>query len=208
MQDTISTFISPDSLEDEPIIVTDESDEEETERYKDTHTTSHDVPEDTLVPHPPSLKSAQLQELKDHVLLLQYQNIKLKQQKEKAEAEVTFLKAQHMYLNVNQLTELLVTSLKPKMSKLLASYVFDSSIPPELKELPLKITELSGEVKEQKKHVQEMEIKIPEDLKDIPNKIKTFTSTVSSLTSQVAKLKTLQWELPSEFLGLPRQVSS
>ncbi|GJS14240.1 hypothetical protein Tco_0408712 [Tanacetum coccineum] len=122
--DTRSAFISLDSLEDEPIIITDESEKEEAERYEDTHTTSHDVP-----------------------------NIKLKQQKEKAEAEVAFLKSQHMYPNVNQLTELLVTSLKPELSKILASHVFDSSIPPELKELPSKITELSGEVKELTKNV-------------------------------------------------------
>ncbi|GJT28638.1 retrovirus-related pol polyprotein from transposon TNT 1-94 [Tanacetum coccineum] len=86
------------------------------------------------------------------VLLLQSHNIKLKQQKEKAKAEVAFLKAQHMYPNVNQLTKLLVTSLKSELSKLLASHVFDSSIPPELKELPLKIIELSREVKKLKNH--------------------------------------------------------
>ncbi|GKA96919.1 hypothetical protein Tco_0824813 [Tanacetum coccineum] len=61
--DTISTFFSPGSLEDEPIIVSDESEEEETERYKDTYATSHDEPEDTSVPHPSSPKSVQLQEL-------------------------------------------------------------------------------------------------------------------------------------------------
>nr|GEV95819.1 hypothetical protein [Tanacetum cinerariifolium] len=42
---------------------TDESEEEETERYEDTHTTSHDELEGTLIPHPLSLKSAQIQEL-------------------------------------------------------------------------------------------------------------------------------------------------
>ncbi|GJR39068.1 hypothetical protein Tco_1214752 [Tanacetum coccineum] len=34
MQDTRSTFFSPDSLEDEPIIITNESEEEEAERYE------------------------------------------------------------------------------------------------------------------------------------------------------------------------------
>ncbi|GJZ05122.1 hypothetical protein Tco_0538397, partial [Tanacetum coccineum] len=123
--------------------------------------------------------------------MLQCQNLKLKQQKEKTEAEVAFLKAQPLYPNVNHLTELLVTSLKPELSNLLASHNFGSSIPTELKELPSKITELYGEVKELKKHVQEMEIELPGDLKDIPNKLETFTSTVSSITSQVAELKTL-----------------
>ncbi|GJV08289.1 hypothetical protein Tco_1345945 [Tanacetum coccineum] len=69
--DTRSTFFSPDSLEDEPVIVSDESEEEETERYEDTHATSHDEPEDTSVPHPSSPKSVQLQELMAQVLLLQ-----------------------------------------------------------------------------------------------------------------------------------------
>ncbi|GKA38877.1 hypothetical protein Tco_0731428, partial [Tanacetum coccineum] len=185
MQDTRSAFFSPDSLEDEPIIITDESEEEETKRYEDTHATSHDELEDTSVPHPPSPKSVQLQKLMAQVLLLQSQKLKLEQQKEKAKAEVAFLKAQPLYPDVNQLTELLVTSLKPELSKLLASHDFASCLPTELKELPLKITELSGEVKELKKHVRDMEIELPGDLKDIPKKLDTFASTVSSLTSQV-----------------------
>nr|GEZ46861.1 hypothetical protein [Tanacetum cinerariifolium] len=62
MQDSRFAFFTPDSLEDEPIIVLDESEKEETERYKDTHATSHDKPKDTLVLHPPSPKSVQIQE--------------------------------------------------------------------------------------------------------------------------------------------------
>ncbi|GJW44282.1 hypothetical protein Tco_0073081 [Tanacetum coccineum] len=156
MQDTRSDFIDTDSPKDEPIIITDESEEEQAERYKDTHATSHDEPKDTSGPHPPSPKSFQLQELKD----------------------------QPLYPNVNQLTDLLVTSLKPELYNLLDSHDFGSSIPTELKKLPSKIIELFGEVKELKKHVQDMEIKLPWDLKDILNKLETFTSTVPSLTSQ------------------------
>ncbi|GJU39372.1 hypothetical protein Tco_1192329 [Tanacetum coccineum] len=63
MKDTRCAFFTPDSPQDEPIIVSDESEKVETEKDKDTHATSHDVPEDTLVPHPPSSKSAQIQEL-------------------------------------------------------------------------------------------------------------------------------------------------
>ncbi|GJR38580.1 hypothetical protein Tco_1214264 [Tanacetum coccineum] len=47
MRDVRSHFIYTDPLEDEPIIVTDESEEEEAERYEDTHATSHNEPEDT-----------------------------------------------------------------------------------------------------------------------------------------------------------------
>ncbi|GJS17812.1 hypothetical protein Tco_0412284 [Tanacetum coccineum] len=59
MKDTRSTFFTPDSPQDEPIIVSNESEEEETEKHEDTHDTSHDVPEDNH----PSPKSAQIQDL-------------------------------------------------------------------------------------------------------------------------------------------------
>ncbi|GKB84242.1 hypothetical protein Tco_0956514 [Tanacetum coccineum] len=42
MKDTRSAFFTPDSPQDKPIIVSDRSEEEETEKDKDTHTTSHD----------------------------------------------------------------------------------------------------------------------------------------------------------------------
>ncbi|GJW44146.1 retrovirus-related pol polyprotein from transposon TNT 1-94 [Tanacetum coccineum] len=184
IKDTRSAFLTPDSPQDEPVIVSNESKEDETVKDRDTHTTSHDVPEDTLIPHPPYPKSAQIQELMAEVHLLQSQKEKLEQQKAKDEAEVASLKASPSYADINQLTELLVTSLKPKLSKLLASHDFASSIPNELKELPSKIIALSGEIQELKRHVQGMEIELPSDLNDIPTKLETFTSTVSSLMSQ------------------------
>ncbi|GJR14845.1 hypothetical protein Tco_0797497 [Tanacetum coccineum] len=98
------------------------------------------------------------------------------------EAEATSLKARPSYPDINQLTNLLVTSLKPELSKLLASHNFASCLPTELKELPSKFTELSGEIKELKKHVKDREIELPGDLKEIPTKLETFTSTISSLT--------------------------
>ncbi|GJS87937.1 hypothetical protein Tco_0770573 [Tanacetum coccineum] len=64
LKDTRSAFFTPDSPPNEPIINSDESEEEdEVAKDKDTEATSHDVPKDTLVPPPPSLKSAQIQEL-------------------------------------------------------------------------------------------------------------------------------------------------
>ncbi|GKD06763.1 hypothetical protein Tco_1181737 [Tanacetum coccineum] len=100
-----------DSLQDEPIIVLDESKEEETKKDEDTNTTSHDVLEDTSVPHPPSPKSAQIQELMAQVHSLQSQKEKLEQQKAKAEAEVASLKARTSYPDINQLTELPIKDL-------------------------------------------------------------------------------------------------
>nr|GEZ04481.1 hypothetical protein [Tanacetum cinerariifolium] len=130
------------------------------------------------------------------------------QQKAKAEAEVASLKARSSYLDINQLTNLLVTSLKPELSKLLASHNIASCLPTELKELPLKFIELSREIKELKQHVKDMEIELPGDLKEILTKLETFTSIISNLSSQIAKLKTIQWELPLEFLDLPSQATA
>ncbi|GKA12486.1 hypothetical protein Tco_0692032 [Tanacetum coccineum] len=136
------------------------------------------------------------------------QKDKLEQQKEIAEAEVSSLKARTLYLDVNQLTTLLVTSLKLELSKLLASHNFSICLPTEQKELPLKFTELFREIKELKQHVKDMEIQLLGDFKEIPTKMETFTSTISSLTSQVVELKNIQWELPTELQALPVLVSS
>ncbi|GJV46201.1 hypothetical protein Tco_1430737 [Tanacetum coccineum] len=182
LKDTRSAFFTLDSPPHEPIIISDESEEEkEVVKDKDTEATSHDVPKDTLVLPPPSPKSAQIQELMAQVHLLQSQKKELEQAKAKAEAEVASMKAKPLYPNIHQLTKLL---------------------------LPSKIIGLSGEIKELKKHVRDMEIELPGDLKEIPTKLETFTSTISSLLSQVAELKNIHWELPAEFLNLPSQVSS
>ncbi|GJV08693.1 hypothetical protein Tco_1346349 [Tanacetum coccineum] len=71
LKDTRSSFFTLDSPLDEPIIVSDENEEEEEiTKDKDTEATSHDVPKDTSVPPPPSPKSAQTQELMAQVHLL------------------------------------------------------------------------------------------------------------------------------------------
>ncbi|GKA94607.1 hypothetical protein Tco_0816645 [Tanacetum coccineum] len=199
LKDIRSAFFTLDSPQDKPIIVSDKSEEEEeVAKDKDTDASSHDVPENTSIPHPPSLKLAQIQELMAQVQLLQSQKDELEQQKAKAEAEVASLKARPSHPDVNQLTNLLVTYLNPELSKLLASHDFASCLPTELKVLPSKFTKLSGEIKELKQHVKDMEIKLPGDLKEILTKLETFTSTISSLTSQVAESKNIQWELLAE----------
>ncbi|GKA85020.1 hypothetical protein Tco_0806674 [Tanacetum coccineum] len=125
-----------------------------------------------------------------------------------AEAEDALLKAQPTFPNVGQLNELLVKSLQTEFSKILSAHDFSSSLPTELKDLPSKFNEVNEEVKGLKKQVHELEIELPGDLKEIPTKLEDFTKIVTSLTSQVAELKTLQWELPAEFLSLPVQVLS
>ncbi|GJU27754.1 hypothetical protein Tco_1166375 [Tanacetum coccineum] len=130
------------------------------------------------------------------------QKHKLELEKNKAEAEAAFP-------NAGQLNELLVKSLQTEFSKILSAYDFSSSLPTELKELPSKFNELTEEVKGLKKQVHELEIELPGDLKEFPSTLEDFTRNtriVTSLTSQVAELKTLQWELPAEFLTIPTQV--
>ncbi|GKD64440.1 hypothetical protein Tco_1306548, partial [Tanacetum coccineum] len=90
------------------------------------------------------------------VHLLQSQMEELEKAKLKAEAEVVSMKTKPLYPDINQLTKLLVTSLKPKLSKLLASHNFASFLPTELKELPSKITVLSREIKELKQHIKDI----------------------------------------------------
>ncbi|GKB11615.1 hypothetical protein Tco_0845538 [Tanacetum coccineum] len=153
-----SSLLTPP--QDDPIIVTDESEEEEANK-EDTHDTSHDVPEDTLVPTPPSLKSAQIQEL--------------------------MAQARPSYPDINQLTDLLVTPLNPELSKLLASYNFASCLPTKMKEFPLKFTELSGEIKELKQHVAELE----SIQWELPSKFLDFPSHVSSVQEKLKALYSL-----------------
>ncbi|GKD77564.1 hypothetical protein Tco_1340185 [Tanacetum coccineum] len=131
-------------IRNKPITVSDES-EEEVEADNDTDT---------------------------HATSHDSQKDELEQQK--AKAEVASLKARPSYPDINQLTDLLVTSLKPELSKLLSSHNFASCLPTELKELLPKFTELSGEIKELKQHVKDMEIEQPRGLKRDSNKTGDF----------------------------------
>ncbi|GJR08905.1 hypothetical protein Tco_0791557 [Tanacetum coccineum] len=190
------SFKDLDSPEDDLVIIVDESDEDEPNAET----------KDTLVPRSSSPRSSQIQELTNQVLILQSQKHKLELEKNKAEAAL--LKAQPSFPNVEQLNELLVKSLQTEFSKILSSHDFSSSLPTELKDLPSKFNELTEEIKGLKTQVHELEIELPKELKEIPTKLEDFTKTATSLTSQVAELKTLQWELPEEFLSLPAKVES
>ncbi|GJR67100.1 putative reverse transcriptase domain-containing protein [Tanacetum coccineum] len=169
------SFKDQDSPKDDPVIIIEESDEEENDEIYAT----------------------------ENVLILQSQKHKLELEKNKAEAEAALLKAQPSFSNVEQLKELLVKSLKTELSNILSTNDFNSSLPTKLKDIPSKLNELTGEVQGLKNQVHTLEIELPGELKEIPTKLENFTKTVTSLTSQVAELKTLQWELSHEFLSLP-----
>ncbi|GJZ35155.1 hypothetical protein Tco_0580972 [Tanacetum coccineum] len=54
-------------------------------------------------------------------------------------------------VRIQELTELLVQSLKPELSKLLTSHDFSNSLPTKLKELPSKFKDINGEIKDLKR---------------------------------------------------------
>ncbi|GJS77711.1 hypothetical protein Tco_0727592 [Tanacetum coccineum] len=158
MKNIRSTFFTPDSLQDEPIIVSDESEEVETEKDKKKKL------------------------IKETLMILLMMCLKT---------------LQPYYPDISQLTDLLVTSLKPELSKLLASHNFSSCLPTDLKDLPSKFTELSRENKELKKHVKDMEIELPIEFQAIPALVSSVQKKLQNLDSLPSLLnkvtKTLDW---------------
>ncbi|GJY59866.1 retrovirus-related pol polyprotein from transposon TNT 1-94 [Tanacetum coccineum] len=86
-----ASFKDLDSPKDDPIIVVDDSDEDE--EADEVHATTNAKTEDTLVPKSSSPRSSQIQELTNQVLILQSQKHKLELEKNKAEAEAALLRA-------------------------------------------------------------------------------------------------------------------
>ncbi|GJY99427.1 hypothetical protein Tco_0516857, partial [Tanacetum coccineum] len=138
LKDTRYAFFTPESPLDEPIIISDESEEEEyITKDKDTEATSHDEPKDTSV-LPLSPKLAQIQELMAQVHLLQSQKEDLEQEKAKAEAEVASMKANPLYPDITQLLNFCGLSGEIKELK---KHVRDMEIEltGDLKEIPTKL---------------------------------------------------------------------
>ncbi|GJT81285.1 hypothetical protein Tco_1055627 [Tanacetum coccineum] len=122
------------------------------------------------------------------VHLLRSQKEKLEQQKAKAKAEVASLKAMPSYPDINQLTELMVTSLKPGLSKLLTSHDFVSCLLTELKELPSKFIELSGDIKELKRHGKLKTLDtLPSLLNKVTNTLNRFATVVETASGVASK---------------------
>ncbi|GKA86818.1 hypothetical protein Tco_0808529 [Tanacetum coccineum] len=183
------SFKDLDSPEDDPIIVVDDSGEDE--EADEVHATTNVETKDTLVLKSSSPRSSQIQELTNQVLILQSQKHKRELEKNKVEAEADLLKAQPSFPNVGQLNELLVKSLQTKFSKILSAHDFSGLLPTKLKDIPSKFNELTEEVKWLKKQVHELEIELPGDLKEIPSKLEDFTKTA------IASKKTGDTTVPS-----------
>ncbi|GJR14982.1 hypothetical protein Tco_0797634 [Tanacetum coccineum] len=120
--------------------------------------------EDASASQPPSPKSVKIQELSTQLLLLQT-------------------------LNSKQLTELLVKSVKPELSKLLTSHDFNNLLRTELKELPSKFIDLTRVIKELNKYVHKLKVELSGDLNEIPSKLeKAKVNTLDALSSLVQKV--------------------
>ncbi|GJR09560.1 hypothetical protein Tco_0792212 [Tanacetum coccineum] len=91
----------------------------------------------------------------------------------------------------NQLKELLVKSLKTKVSNILSTNDFSSSLPTKLKDIPSKLNELTREVQGLKNQVHTLEIEFLGELKEIPTKLDNFTKTVLVSASSKARDKSI-----------------
>ncbi|GJR94864.1 retrovirus-related pol polyprotein from transposon TNT 1-94 [Tanacetum coccineum] len=177
MKDTRSAFLTPDSPQHKPIIVSDKSEEDEPKKYKDTHTTSHDV----------------------H--LLQTQKNELEQQKATTEAEPELSKLLASY----NFASCLPTKLKELPSKFtelsreikeLKQLVKDMEIklPGDLKEIPTKLVTFTSTISSLTSQVAELKnIKweLPAEFQALPvlvSSVKKKFKTLDSLPSLLNKV--------------------
>ncbi|GJW36180.1 hypothetical protein Tco_0059100 [Tanacetum coccineum] len=166
------SFKNLDSPEDDLVIVVNDSDEDEED---EVHPTINAKSKDTSVPKSSSLMSSQIQELTNHVLILQSQKHKLELEKNKAEAKPALFKAQPSFPNIGQLNELLVKSLQTEFSKILSAYDFSSSLPTQLKDLPSKFNELTEE------ELLVEFLSLPPQVASVQAKLKTLDALLSLL---------------------------
>ncbi|GJS05524.1 hypothetical protein Tco_0322032 [Tanacetum coccineum] len=97
------SFKDLDSPQDDHIIVVNDSGEDEEADKDGLHATSNIETKNTSVPKSSSPRSSQIQELTNHVLILQSQKHKLELKKSKAKAEAVLLNDQPSFPNAGQL---------------------------------------------------------------------------------------------------------
>ncbi|GJV25399.1 hypothetical protein Tco_1378094 [Tanacetum coccineum] len=101
-----------------------------------------------------------------------------------------------------QLTELLESSLKLELDKMLKDYDFSTSLPSDLKELPTKVDKINGSLSQLKRYVETLEIEVPGDMNELPAKLHKFQSFISALTTKVASLEGFKLDIPAGLLTL------
>ncbi|GJU08350.1 hypothetical protein Tco_1124780 [Tanacetum coccineum] len=181
------SFKDLDSTEDDPIIVVDDSDENE--EADEVHATANVETEDTSVPKSSSPWSSLIQELTNQVLILQSQKHKLEFEKNKAEAEVALLKAQPSFSNdlpskFNELSEE-VKGLKKQVHEL------EIKLPRDLKEIPSKLEDFTKTVTIE---MVQAKLKTLDALQSLPNKV---TNALNQFAQAIASKKTGDTNVPS-----------
>ncbi|GKD55716.1 hypothetical protein Tco_1289103 [Tanacetum coccineum] len=184
LKDTRSAFFTPDSSQDDPIIVTDESKEEEADKEY-IHDTYHDVPEDTSVPPPPSPKSAQIQELM-------------------AQAKLSKLLASHNFASCLSTKLKKLSSKFTKLSgkiKELKQHVKDMEIelPGDLKEIPTKLETFTSSISIQK------QLKTLDSLPSLLNKVTETLNRFATVVENASEATTKDIPSASQATNLPTE---
>ncbi|GKA66306.1 hypothetical protein Tco_0766114 [Tanacetum coccineum] len=174
LKDTRSAFFTPNSPQDDHIIVTNESEEAEANK-EDTYDTSHGVPEDTLVLPPPSPKSTQIQDLM-------------------AQPALSKLLASHNFASClpTELKELPLkfTELSGEIKEL-KQHVKDMEIelPGDLKEIPTKLETFTSTISSLSSYVAELKTiqwELPSEFLDLPSHVCHCGGTASgAITADV-----------------------
>ncbi|GJZ62360.1 hypothetical protein Tco_0618497 [Tanacetum coccineum] len=189
-------FADLDSPKDDPVIVVDDSNEDEDD---EVHATKNVETEDTLVPKSSSPMSSQIQELTNQVLIRQSQKHKLELEKKKAEAEAALLKAQPSFPNVEQLKELLFNELTEEVKELKQQvHELEIELIGELKEIPSKLEEFTktitsltsqvAELKTLKWELPEEFVSPPVQAASVQSKLKTLDALLSILLNVIKAL--------------------
>ncbi|GJT61110.1 hypothetical protein Tco_1004643 [Tanacetum coccineum] len=180
------SFKDLDSLEDDPIIVVDDSDEDDKAEIDEVHTTTNAETEDA---------SSQ----------------KHKLELEKNKAEVALLKAQPSFPNVGQLNELLVKGLKKQVHELEIELPGDlKEIPTKLEDFTKTVTSLTSQVAELKMlqwellaefisvatQVETVQAKI-KTLDALPSLLNKVTNALNQFAQAIASKKTEDTSVPS-----------
>ncbi|GKB42229.1 hypothetical protein Tco_0887171 [Tanacetum coccineum] len=171
VQNVQPSFKDLDSLEDDPIIVVDDSDEDEEADKDRLHATSNIETKDASVPKSSSPRSSQIQELTNQVLILQSQKHKLELKMNKDEAEAALLKAQPSFPNVGQLNE-----LQKQVHEL------EIELPGDLKEIPTKLedfTKTATSLTSQVAKLKTLQWELLVEFHSVPTQVEMFAQAIA-----------------------------
>ncbi|GJY94427.1 hypothetical protein Tco_0510788 [Tanacetum coccineum] len=187
-------FMNLDSLEDDLVIILEESEgEDEVDKDKGIHFTLNVETEDTSASKPPSPISIQLQELTNQVFILQSQKHKLEHEKNKVVDEVDLLRSslptelKELPTKFNDLVED-VKGLKKQVHELEIKFLGD------LKENPFKREDFTKTITSHTSQVAELKTlqwELPAEFDPLPKQVASVQAkqkTLDALPSMLQKV--------------------